>query len=104
MAKDDNGKPGDSTTSFSADEHVVFCVIHLNKAKSGTKVKFTWLAVDVEGMPKNEELKSIDYTTNSFENLVHGNLSRQNDWPKGSYKVDVYINGYLDKSIDYTVE
>jgi len=78
-------------------------VINLNKAKAGTKVKFTWIGVDVEGMTKNDEIKSIDYTTNSFENKVHGHLQLPYDWPKGTYRVEVYINDNLDKTIDYTV-
>jgi hypothetical protein len=104
MAKDDSGKPGESSTTFAPDEHTVHCVIDLNKAKGGTTVKFTWVAVDVEGLAKNDELKSIDYTTRSFENNIHAHLTLPKDWPKGTYKVDVYINGALDKTIDYTVE
>ena len=104
MAKDDNGEPGESATSFAADEHTVHCVINLNKAKAGTKVKFTWIGVDVEGMKKNDEIKSIDYTTNSFENKVHAHLTLPKDWPKGKYKVEVYINDALDKTISYTIE
>jgi hypothetical protein len=104
MAKDDNGEPGESTTSFAPDDHTVHCVINLNKAKAGTKVKFTWIGVDVEGMKKNDEIKSIDYTTNSFENKVHAHLTLPKDWPKGKYKVEVYINDALDKTISYTVE
>ena len=104
MAKDDNGEPGESATSFAPDDHTVHCVINLNKAKAGTKVKFTWIGADVEGMKKNEEFKSIDYTTNSFENKVHAHLTLPKDWPKGKYKVEVYINNALDKTISYTVE
>ena len=104
MAKDENGEPGESTTSFAPDEHTVHCVINLNKAKAGTKVKFTWIGVDVEDMKKNDEIKSIDYITNSFENKVHAHLTLPKDWPKGKYKVEVYINNALDKTISYTVE
>src|SRR5207244_9416079 len=64
MAKDDNGQPGEETTSFAPGDHVVHCVIYLNKAKAGTAIKFSWLAVNAEGMPKNYLIKSIDYTTN----------------------------------------
>lgn len=104
MAKDKDGQPGESTTSYAPEDHTFHCIIYLNKAKAGTQVKFTWLAADAEGMSKNEEIKSIDYTTNSFENKVHGHLTLPRDWPKGSYKVEVYINGVLDKTINYTVE
>jgi len=103
MSKDNNGDPGEKTTTFAPDDHTIHAVADLNKAKAGTKVKFVWTAVDVAGS-KNEEIKTIDYTTKSFENKVHGHLTKPTDWPKGSYEVEIYINGFLDKSIKYTVE
>lgn len=103
MAKDDGGKPGDETSSFSPSDRTVHCVIELNKAKKGTKVRFIWKAVDVAGS-RNEEIKTIDYSTNSFENKVRGHLTLPRDWPTGKYRVEVYINDSLDKTIDYTID
>lgn len=103
MAKDDDGKPGETTTTFAPSDRKVHCVIDLNKAKGGTKVRAVWVAVDVEGA-KNKELESIDYTTKSFESKITGHLTWSRDWPIGTYRVDVYINGALDKTLDYTVE
>src|SRR6266851_10453088 len=103
MAKDNNGEPGDTTTSFEPGDHTVHCVAHLNKAKAGTEVKFVWKAVDVSGV-KTGEITTVDYTTKSFENKVHAHLTKPADWPSGSYKVEVYINGALDKTVSYTVE
>ena len=103
MAKDDNGKPGETTTTFAPGDRTIHCIADLNKAKAGTEVKFVWKAVDVAGS-KNEEIKTIDYTTKSFENKVHGHLTLSYDWPKGTYEVDVYMNGALDKTITYTIE
>ena len=102
MAKDNDGDPGSETTSYEPTEHKVHCLIELNKAKKGTQIRFVWKAVEVEG-EKDKEIKTTDYTTNSFENKVHGHLQLPYDWPKGTYRVEVYINGSLDKTIDYTV-
>src|SRR5262245_12671602 len=49
MARDDNDKPGEETSSFEPDDHKVHCLIDLNKAKKGTQIKFVWKALDVEG-------------------------------------------------------
>jgi hypothetical protein len=104
MSKDKAGSPeDDATTSFDPGDLTIHCVIHLNKAKKGTAVKFSWKAVDVTGVP-NGEFKAVDYTTNSFENIVHAHLTRTSDWPKGTYEVEVDINGALDKTIQFTVE
>ena len=104
MAKDDNGKPGESTTTFAPSDRMIHCVINLNKAKEGTKVRFVWIASDVSGFSKNDTIKSIDYTTQPNEDYVHGHLSLPKDWPTGDYRVEVYIDGVLDKTIDYKIE
>ena len=103
MQKDDNGKPGEKTNTFAPGDHTIHAVADMNKAKGGTKVKFVWKAVDAGGL-KNEEIKTIDYTTKSFENKVHGHLTKPTDWPKGTYEVEIYVNGALDKTIRYTIE
>jgi hypothetical protein len=103
MAKDKGGEPGDTTTSFEPGDRTIHCVINLNKAKGGTTIKFVWKAIDVSGV-QSGDLTTVDYTTKSFENLVHSHLTRPSDWPTGSYGVDVFINGALDKTIKYTIE
>jgi hypothetical protein len=103
MAKDKGGEPGESTTSYEPGDRTVHCVAHLNKAKAGTEIKFVWKAVAVTGI-QTGEITTVDYTTKSFENKVHAHLTKPADWPTGSYKVEVYINGALDKTVSYTVE
>jgi hypothetical protein len=104
MAKDNgSGAPGDETESFAASDRTVHCVATLKQAKAGTKMKFAWWIVDADGS-KNQKIKEIDYTTRPLENIVHGHLSLPQDWPIGKYKCQVYVNGALDKTINYNVE
>jgi len=49
MAKDKNGQPGAETTSYDPTDHMVHCIIELNKAKKGTEVRYVWKIWDVEG-------------------------------------------------------
>jgi hypothetical protein len=102
MAKDDNGKPGQETNSFAASDRTVHCVATLKQAKSGTQMRFAWWIVDADGS-QNQKIKEIDYTTRALESIVHGHLSLPQDWPKGKYKVEVYVNGDLDKTALFTV-
>jgi len=102
MARDNNGEPGVSATSFDPAGRTIHCVIELNKAKSGTDIRFVWKTVDVPGQTNSEN--KIEYTTKSFENKVHAHLTMPSDWPKGSYRVEVYINGALDKTTDFKIE
>lgn len=104
MAKDDgNGAPGDETESFAPSDRTVHCVATLREAKAGTQMKFSWWIVDAEGT-KNQKIKEIDYTTRPLENVVHGHLNLPQNWPSGKYKCQVYVNGDLDKTINYVVE
>ena len=103
MAKDKNGDPGETTTTFKPGDHTIHCVVTLNKAKAGTVVEFVWFFTDVAGS-KSESIKKLDYTTKAAETEVHGHVTFPNDWPKGTYDVEVYINDALAKTIRYTVE
>lgn len=104
MAEDAGGKYGDKTTSFKTSDKTVYVVAELSEAESGTKIKFVWTAVDVEGAGKGEKIKDIEYTTSALENKVNAHLTLPRDWPKGRYKVDAFVNERLDKSVEYTVE
>ena len=103
MAKDNNGEPGDSTNTFAPGDHTVHCLVTLNEAKEGTRIKFAWTIVDA-GDSKNEKIKDIEYTTGAKENIVHGHLTAPRDWPTGKYKCEVFVNGNSEKTIDYWVK
>ena len=104
MARDDGrGNPGDETTSFRPGDHKIHCVVKLKEAKAGTGMRFSWWVVDSEGT-QNKKIKDIDYTTRARENIVHAHLSLPDEWPTGKYKVQVYVNGDLDRTVAYTVE
>ena len=104
MAKD-NGRnaPGDETSSFSPDDRTIHCVVKLKKAQRGTAMKFSWWIVDADGS-QNQKIKDIDYTTRTLENIVHGHLTLPQEWPSGKYKVQVFVNGDLDRTINYTIQ
>jgi Flp pilus assembly protein TadD len=102
MAKNNNGRPGDPTLSFIPSDRTIFCVMTLNVAKAGTKVRFVWKTVEIDGS-RNEEIKTVDYVTKPLEDKVQGNLTLPRDWPAGTYKVDIYINGTFAKTVNYRV-
>jgi len=102
MAKNNNGKPGEPTMSFVPGDRTIYCVLDLNVARTGTKIRFVWKTVEIEGS-RNEEIKTVDYVTKPLEDKVQGNLTLPRDWPTGTYKVDVYVNGTLAKTINYRV-
>jgi len=104
MAKDDgNGAPGEETDTFAPGDRTVHCVATLKNAKSGMQMKFSWWIVDADNTT-NQKIKDIDYTTGALENVIHGHLTLPQDWPVGKYKVQVYVNGDLDRTLAYSVK
>jgi serine/threonine protein kinase len=95
---------GTATTSFSPTDHTVYAIVKLNKIAGGTQVRFTWIAVDVAGEQQGSKIRDVDYTMGAMENIVKAHLTLPQDWPTGQYKVEVYLNGNLEQTIEYTVE
>ena len=94
---------GPATSTFAQTDRSVYVVINLNKAKSGTDIKVAWIAEDADGAT-NKQLKTVEYTTKAFEQKIPGYLTWSTDWPKGRYRVEVYIDGHLDRTVYYEVE
>jgi tetratricopeptide (TPR) repeat protein len=92
----------EAITSFLASDRVLHCIAELSQAKAGTQVKFIWNTVQISGS-QNEAFKTVEYATKTGELLVHGNLTLPNDWPRGTYRVDVYVNNTLSKSVNYSI-
>jgi hypothetical protein len=104
MAKDDgNGQPGSHTNTFAPGDRTIHSVATLKEAKAGTQMKFSWWIVDADGS-QNQKIKDIDYSTKALESVIHGHLTLPQDWPTGKYKVQVYVNGNLDRTVPYTVQ
>lgn len=108
MAKD-NGKggPGDETGTFGPTDKTIHCVVELAEPSAGAKIRYSWWVVEAEGEQnekvQNEKIEDFEYTAKPEERIVHAHLTMPDDWPPGKYKVDVYVNGNLEQSVEYNV-
>jgi Flp pilus assembly protein TadD len=93
----------DFTNRFLPSDQTIHCVIDLKQAKTGTLVRFIWKTVQVADS-RNEVIKTIDYTTKPGETEVHGHLTLPQEWPRGTYKTEIYVNNALVKTINWSVE
>jgi hypothetical protein len=89
------------TTVFSQND-TMNLFIDLKNAPDDTEVKVSWIAVNADGVDQNHVINESNYT--SGDGTVHFDLSNDNLWPVGSYKVDVYLNGKLDRSLTFEVQ
>lgn len=99
LAKDADGNQ--PTTTFNQDE-TFYCVVELANAPDDTAVRADWVAVDVETVDSDTTLGQKELTSGG--GTLTFSLDNENLWPVGDYKVDLYLNGELDRSLTFQVE
>lgn len=92
MTTDASGKS--STSSYApGDKFYIFA--DLSGIATGSVIEAKWYAVNAEGLDSNAELNTSDYTYESGVGYVYFELSTTDgsDWPSGSYRVELYLDG-----------
>lgn len=90
-----------STTVFSQDQ-TFYAIAKLANAPDDTKVKAVWYAVAAEGADPNTLLDSAELV--SGDQTLTFKLSNNQSWPVGTYKVELYLNDKLDRTLDFAVK
>jgi hypothetical protein len=95
--------------SFKPDD--TFAVlIFLSEAKIGTKLKAVWTLVDAGGKQDQKILeKKIELTAEAIEgvkeaNRINFSMTHDDPFPAGDYKVDIYLNGELAKTVPFKIK
>lgn len=103
MAYDQDGK---QVTSTFSDTDIFYAVADLNNATQGMVVKAKWVAVDVADTEAGLEFQeqTIDITEESFSGTIYFQLSNDDGWPAGLYRVDIYLNDTLGQSLEFNVQ
>jgi hypothetical protein len=78
-------------------------IINWDNPRAGTKVRFVWIVVDAGGS-KNEVIADGDSVTEKdTSDQVRDRLSVEEPLPKGSYKVEIYVNDKLEASLPFKI-
>lgn len=100
MARDNEGTQ--ATVTFAPSDTTVYCNVDLANAPDDTKVKAVWTAVQVTGADPNTKIDETELTSGS--GTLHFKLTNNGNWPAGKYKVDLYLNDKLDRTIEFQVQ
>ena len=65
-------------------------------------MKAVWTPDEVEGEQPNLLLDQAEVTAGN-ENVFTFNMSNNQLWPTGKYKVDLYLNDVLDRTLEFEV-
>jgi hypothetical protein len=95
--------------SFKPDD--TFAVlIFLSEPKVGTKLKAVWTIVDAGGHQDEKILeKKIELTPEAIKgveepNRINFSMTHDDPFPAGDYKVDIYLDGDLAKTVEFKIK
>jgi outer membrane usher protein FimD/PapC len=90
---------GQKTTSYTQDQPFVLVVEQAN-APDDTKVKAVWYSLDAAGAATQfvEKEMVTGGTPVTFSATNNG------PWPVGNYKVELYLNDKLNKTVEFSVQ
>jgi hypothetical protein len=103
-AKDQDGTQ--ATSVFNTTD-TVYVVSDLSNGVVGNVVSSKWYAVDVPDTEPNLLLDEVDITIDedkSYSLYFYFPPPVDGQWPVGTYKVEVYFNGVLNSTVEYTVQ
>lgn len=104
LAKDDgNGKAGDVVDTFGISDIPIHCIVQLDKVRIAT-VKMNLVAVNVPGVKPESKVVTTTYTTKENQNQVYFTGKPDKVWTPGKYRVDIFLDGKLAKSHNFTIE
>jgi hypothetical protein len=101
-AKTAHDYDGNEPTTVFAGNETFYLVVELANAPDDTTVKASWTAVQVEGAEPNTFIGEYELTSGSA--TLHFELSNDQPWPRGRYKVDIYVNDELDQTLEFEVQ
>ena len=94
---------GTQKTTVFAQDQIFYCIVTLANAPEDTTLKAVWTAVDVEGEQPDLLIDQTEATAGN-QNVFTFNLSNDQLWPTGKYKVDLYLNDALDRTLNFEVQ
>lgn len=104
LARDDGeGKAGEVTSTFGPADIPIHCIVVLTKADPAA-VRMNFVAVKVNGVKPGSKIVSAAYATSQGQDRVFFTGKPHGKWTAGSYRIDVFVNDKLEKSIDFEVK
>jgi len=98
-----DGKATDVTTTFAPGDTPIHYVVTLSNAPDDTRVKAVWTAVDAnDGQIKDQKID--ESVLQSGSGVLNFTLASTQPWPKGKYKVDLFLNDKPDRTATFSVE
>ena len=104
LARDDGeGKAGDVASVFRPTDIPVHCIVVLT-SPDPTAVRMNFVAVKVAGVKPESRVVSASYATQQGQDRVFFTGRPHGKWTVGEYRIDVFVNDKLEKSVTFEVK
>lgn len=100
----DDNTPVDNVTTFDPNIQTLYAVVSTKNTAPGTVIKVRWIAANVTGDPPDSLIDSSEISVEGDVNIAFS-LSRSGaqPWTPGAYRIQVYEDGELDGTLDFTI-
>lgn len=96
---------GVNTTTVYSGSDAFYAVADLSNVETGSIVDAKWYLVSAVDYEAGEiESTSLTIEDKSLYNYVSFELTSEAGWPVGEYKVELYLNGTLAHTINFSVQ
>jgi hypothetical protein len=96
---------GVNVTTVYAGSDAFYAVADLSNVETGSIVDAKWYLVSAADYEAGEiESTSLTIEDKSLYNYVSFELTSTEGWPVGEYKVELYLNGTLAHTINFSVQ
>ncbi len=100
MAEDADGNQ--RTTSYGQGD-IFYAIVDLANAPEDTVVRAVWFAVNAEGEAANTQIDDVSSTSGAARLTFNLTNAVNMLWPAGEYRVDLYLNGEFQSSLEFQV-
>jgi hypothetical protein len=102
MSTDSEGN--NATTVYSSSD-IFHAVADLSNVETGSVIDAKWYLVSAADYDPGEiESSSVTIEDKSLYNYVSFELTSVDSWPVGEYKVELYLNGTLAHTMNFSVQ
>lgn len=104
LARDDGeGKAGDVTSIFRPSDIPIHCIVVL-ASPDPAAVRMNFVAVKVAGVKPESRVVSASYATQQGQDRVFFTGRPHGKWTVGEYRIDVFVNDKLEKSLPFEIK
>ncbi len=90
---------GTKTTTYTQDQPFVF-IVDLANAPDDTKVKAVWYMYDESGTAT----QFVEKEMVTGGSPITFSATNNGPWPLGKFKVELYLNDKLDRTVEFSVQ